>query len=64
MFMRSIIGWCDKKEKEAYDDPSTSKGCMKICASGLVESICDTALILAPVLLISCFMYDKELNKK
>ena len=62
--MRSIIDWCDNKLEEALEETNERKAYRKAIVSGALEGACDAAVIMYVPVLIACYVYKAQLDKK
>jgi hypothetical protein len=61
---RQLIKWCDKKFNDALHEEDDRKGMQKAFASGAVEGIMDAAIVMYIPVLIACFVYKNQVDKK
>lgn len=60
---RGIIDWIDKKFAEAIDEDDERKGMQKAALSGAVEGYLDAAVLMYPVVVLACYVYQSKLKK-
>lgn len=61
---RQLIDWCDKKFNDALHEEDDRKGMQKAIVSGTVEGFMDAAIVMYIPVLIACFVYKNQANKK
>lgn len=61
--MRNIIKWCDDKMEQAYEETDDRRAYGKAVMSGFVEGFCDAAVVMYPVVLIACYVYQAKAAK-
>lgn len=64
MLTRLLLEKCDELFAKSLVEPDERKSMLKAGASGFIEGVIDGAVIMFPVLLAACIVYNNKLNDK